>query len=223
MTRMLKVRYRNGGEFLDHYQSSFLYGGLFYPTREAVALGTPVVLEVRFPELEDRMILRGFVAWRRQGRYRLGQRAGLGIEFLAAERLKRDFLLSVARGEMAREVAPRRHRRLPIELRVDWRVKDARDRHSATLDDIGPGGAFLRTRDLAPEGTSLVIEVVPPGGAAPLAIEGRVAWSRESPGEEGLGVEFRCRDTGGLRRLKELVRRLEESRLGPSAKRATVA
>ena len=45
--------------------------------------------------------------------------------------------------------------------------------------------------------------------AAPLSIEGRVAWARQEPGLEGIGVEFRCRDTGGLRRLKELVRRLE--------------
>jgi hypothetical protein len=29
-----------------------------------------------------------------------------------------------------------------------------------------------------------------------------------------MGVEFRCRDTGGLRRLKELVRRIEQ---GPEA------
>lgn len=207
--RVLKVRYRSGREFLDAYQSAFLYGGLFYPTREAIPLGESVVIEVRFPELEDRVLLRGFVAWRRQGRYRVGQRAGVGVEFLAAERHKKDFLLEVARGEVARAVAPRRHRRLPIEVRVDWRVKEERSRHTAMLDDIGPGGAFLRTREMQPEGTPVVIEVVPPGAAAPLSIEGRVAWSRQSPGEEGLGVEFRCRDTGGLRRLKELVRRLE--------------
>jgi Tfp pilus assembly protein PilZ len=217
MSRMLKVRYRNGTEFLEHYQSSFLYGGLFYPTREAIPLGEAVVMEVRFPELEDRVLLRGFVAWRRQGRYRIGQRAGVGVEFLAAERHKRDFLLAVARGEMERSVSPRRHRRLPIDLRVDWRVKEDRDRHSATLDDIGPGGAFLRTRQFQPAGTPVVIEVVPPGAAAPLLIEGRVAWARQSPGEEGLGVEFRCRDTGGLRRLKELVRRLEQTEPPPPA------
>jgi len=45
----------------------------------------------------------------------------------------------------------------------------------------------------------------------PLDIEARVAWRRADPGNEGLGIEFRCRDTGGLRRLKELVRRLEQT------------
>lgn len=214
--RILKVRYRSGAELLAQYQSSFLYGGLFYPTREAIPLGESVVVEVRIPELDDRVLMRGFVAWRRQGRHRSGQRAGLGVEFLAGERQKRDYLLSLARGEMSQQVSQRRHRRLPIELRVDWRVKEERSRFSATLDDIGPGGAFIRTREVQPAGTPLVIEVVPPGAAAPLAIEGRVAWAREAPGEEGLGVEFRCRDTGGLRRLKELVRRLESAEAAPA-------
>lgn len=207
--RILKARYRSGAEFLNHYQSSFLYGGVFFPTREQLPLGESVVVEVRFPELGDRVLLRGFVAWRRQGRHRSGQRGGIGVEFLAAERFKRDYLLAVAKGEIAGVVSQRRHKRLPIELRVDWRVKEARSRYSATLDDIGPGGAFLRTREFHPAGTPVVIELVPPGAAAPLAIEGRVAWARQEPGEEGLGVEFRCRDTGGLRRLKELVRRIE--------------
>ena len=43
----------------------------------------------------------------------------------------------------------------------------------------------------------------------PLEIAGRVAWTRHTEGEEGIGVEFKARDAGGTRRLKELVRRLE--------------
>ena len=108
-------------------------------------------------------------------------------------------------------MAPRRHKRLPVAVPVDFRFKEHADRHEGTLGDIAPGGAFLKTRERPPEGTPLVLSLTPPGSAAPLLIEGRVAWAREAPGEEGLGVEFRCRDTGGLRRLKELVRRLETS------------
>jgi Tfp pilus assembly protein PilZ len=207
--RILKVRYRSATELLSAYQAGFLHGGLFYPTREAIPAGESVIMEVRLAGLADRILLRGFVAWRRQGRHRTKVRAGVGVEFLAAERHKRDFLLAFCHGELPRAVTQRRHRRLPVELRVDWRVKEDRDSHSSTLDDIAPGGAFIRTNELQPEGTPIVIEIVPPGAAAPLAIEGRVAWQRQAPGEEGLGVEFRCRDVGGLRRLKELVRRLE--------------
>jgi hypothetical protein len=34
-----------------------------------------------------------------------------------------------------------------------------------------------------------------------------VAWSRT----EGVGVEFKCRDIGGMRRLRELIKRIERS------------
>jgi uncharacterized protein (TIGR02266 family) len=209
--RILRARYRNGSEFLDAYQASFLHGGIFFPTREQVALGEAVVLEIAFPELMERLLLRGFVSFRRAGRHRTKQRAGIGIELLASESPKRDFLLAVARGEMARPVAPRRHRRLPVSLPIEMQIKEQAGTVAATLDDIGPGGAFIRTHELTPEGTPVVLSLVPPGGVSPLHIEGRVAWSRRAPGDEGLGVEFRCRDTGGLRRLKELVRRLEAS------------
>ena len=51
--------------------------------------------------------------------------------------------------------------------------------------------------------------MTPPGSLRPLEIAGRVAWTRHTEGEEGIGVEFKARDAGGTRRLKELVRRLE--------------
>lgn len=207
--RILKARYRNTGEFLAHLQTSFASGGIFYPTREPIPVGENVVVEIRFPELTDRVLVRGFVAWRRPARHRQKIRAGVGIEFVASEKSKVDFVVHLARGEIERPVAPRRHRRLPVELGVNWRVKEDRANFSSKLDDIGAGGAFIRSTEMPQPGTSLVLEVLPPGAAVPLSIEGRVAWARQDPGAEGFGVEFRCRDTGGLRRLKELVRRLE--------------
>jgi uncharacterized protein (TIGR02266 family) len=207
--RILRARYRGGEEFLRHYQPSFLHGGIFFPTREQLALGEGVIVEISFPELQDRVLLRGFVAWRRAGRHRTKLRAGLGIEFLAADRHKRTYLLSVAKGEVV-DIAQRRHRRLPVELRVDWRVKESRSQFSSHLDDIGPGGAFIRTTDFLPPGTEIILDVLPPGSVTPLSVAGRVAWTRHTPGEEGVGVEFKARDAGGVRRLRELVRRLEQ-------------
>jgi uncharacterized protein (TIGR02266 family) len=103
----------------------------------------------------------------------------------------------------------RRHRRLPVTLVADWRVVFDRKTHHSHVEDIGPGGAFLRTTDFLPPGTEIVLDVTPPGSLRPLEIAGRVAWTRHTVGEEGIGVEFRARDAGGTRRLKELVRRLE--------------
>jgi Tfp pilus assembly protein PilZ len=213
--RILRARYRSGDEFLRHYQPSFLHGGIFYPTREQkISLGEAVVVEISFPELRNRVMLRGFVAWRRAGRHRTKLRAGLGVEFLAADRYKRNYLLSVAKGEVV-DLAQRRHRRLPVELRVDWRVKEAKGSFSSLLDDIGPGGAFIRTTDFLPPGTEIILDVLPPGSIIPLSVAGRVAWTRHTSGEEGVGVEFKARDAGGIRRLRELVRRLESLEVLP--------
>jgi uncharacterized protein (TIGR02266 family) len=207
--RILKARYRGAGDFLVAYQSSFANGGLFFPTREHVTVGEPVLAEVRFPELGDRLLIRSLVAWRRSARVRDGTPAGVGVEFLASEAHKRDFLLAAARGEIP-HVTARKHRRIPVSLSVAWQVREERARHSAVVQDIGPGGAFLQTAEHPPVGTAVVVEITPPGGAVPLAVEGRVAWtSTDAEGKDGIGVEFRCRDTGGLRRLKEMCRRLE--------------
>jgi uncharacterized protein (TIGR02266 family) len=206
--RILRARYRGGEEFMRHYQPSLVGGGVFFPTREAIPLGTPVILEVRFPGLCNKQLLRGFVAWRRAGKHRTKLRAGLGIEFTAAEAKRRDFVIAVARGEIV-EMITRRHRRLPVTLVANWRVVCDRDTHNSHVEDIGPGGAFLRTTEFLPPGTEIVLDVTPPGSLRPLEIAAKVCWTRHTEGEEGIGVEFKTRDAGGTRRLKELVRRLE--------------
>jgi len=206
--RILRARYRSGEELMRHYQPSLPGGGVFFPTREAIPLGTPVILEIRFPGLCNKQLLRGFVAWRRAGKHRTKLRAGLGIEFLGAEAKRRDFVIAVAKGEIV-EMITRRHRRLPVTLVADWRVVCDRDTHHSHVEDIGPGGAFLRTTEFLPPGTEIVLDVTPPGSLRPLEIAAKVCWTRHTEGEEGIGVEFKARDAGGTRRLKELVRRLE--------------
>jgi len=206
--RILRARYRSGEEYMRHYQPSLVGGGVFFPTREAIPLGTPVIVEVRFPGLCNKQLLRGFIAWRRAGKHRTKLRAGLGIEFLAAESKRRDFVIAVAKGEIV-EMITRRHRRLPVTLVANWRVICDRDQHHSHVEDIGPGGAFLRTTEFLPPGTEIVLDVTPPGSLRPLEIAAKVCWTRHTEGEEGIGVEFKSRDAGGTRRLKELVRRLE--------------
>ncbi|MCB9558678.1 MAG: PilZ domain-containing protein [Deltaproteobacteria bacterium] len=218
--QLVRARFRNGDAFLAAYQTNLPNGGLFIATRNSPPLAAAIVVEVRLPELRDHVYLRGTVAWRRPGRSRaMGDgpsspgstkvRAGFGVEFVAADRRKLEFLLGVARGEIV-EMAPRRHRRLPIAVDVEWRAKDARHRFSSTVEDIGEGGAFIRTTEFFPIGSAVLLDLRPPGALASVLIEGRVAWTRHTSGEEGMGVEFRCRDRGGARRLRELVRRIEQ-------------
>jgi Tfp pilus assembly protein PilZ len=206
--RVLRARYRTGEEFLRHYQPAFATGGIFFPTRAVLPIGEAVVVEVRFPQLVNKTMLRGQVAWCRGGQHRTKLRAGLGIEFHPTEGRRRDFLLAVARGQ-ERKVVTRRHRRLPVTLPAEWRLERSREVRRSLVEDIGPGGAFIRTSEGLPPGTDLVLNIIPPGSVMPIEIASRVAWTRQVPGEDGFGVEFRCRDAGGVRRLKELVRRLE--------------
>ena len=207
---ILIARFQNAEEFLDRYLST-PQGGLFHPTRKAIDLGEQVLLDIRMPLLKDSMLIRGIVSWRQRGKRGTGQRAGLGIEFDKSEGAKRDHLLGLAHGDRLPEEAQRRHRRLPVKLAVSWRVPSKTEKHSGSLDDIGAGGLFIRTSAKPAAGTPLVIELSSPGRAGAQSIEGRVAWTRASPGIEGVGVEFRCRDIGGMRRLRELIRRIETS------------
>ncbi|MBW2733430.1 MAG: PilZ domain-containing protein [Deltaproteobacteria bacterium] len=195
--QILRARYKDTEAFLAAYQGQFLHGGLFIPTRAALRLSTQVLLDVRFPELRSKVLVRGVIAWRRPGRHRMGLRAGVGLEFLASERHTREFLLAVARGDVV-DLVQRRHRRLPVELDVAWRTRDVTERYISRLDDIGEGGAFIHTRRFMSVGSLVMLEVMPPGGQAPMKIEGRVARTHHTEGEEGLGIEFRCRDSGGV-------------------------
>lgn len=209
--RMLLARFRNRADFLERYQPNLENGGIFLPTRKALEAGERVLLDIRMPELKDHMLMRGTIAWRQRGKRSEGVRAGLGIEFLDREAGKRDHLLALARGELSPEAAQRRHRRLPIDLEVGWRVPNEPVRHESRVEDIGTGGAFLRTTAAPPQGTSVVLELASPGAQVAHTIEGRVAWRSSRPGQEGIGVEFRCRDIGGMRRLRELIKRIERA------------
>jgi len=213
--RLLLARFRSGADLLARHLNEREHGGIFIPTRRIVEPGEPVLVDVRLAELRDHLLLRGVVVERQRGRRNDNVRAGLYVEFLATESGRRNHMLALARGEVAPTGGKRRHRRLPIEIRVDWRVPQQTERHFDLVDDIGIGGAFLRTREQPAEGTPVVIELRPPGSNTSQSIEGRVAWRRDTPGQEGVGVEFRCRDIGGMRRLRELVRRIERHEVSP--------
>ncbi len=223
--RILKLRYRNGVDFLAHWDAFQQHvtaggdpplaegvgperGGVFYPTREAIPVGTPLLLEIRFPELKNHSVLQGRVAWRRQGRHSRKIRAGVGIVILPTEAQKCDYVLGVAHGQQ-QEHSGRRHRRLPIALPVSWRVPQSKGVFDSVISDIAPGGAFVRTSLPVEAGADVVLDIRAPGAERPLSIAGRVVWSALDRAHAGFGIEFRWRDSGGARRLKELVRRLE--------------
>jgi Tfp pilus assembly protein PilZ len=205
---ILKAHFANGAAFLEDSLPSLANGGIFFPTRRPLAIGEPVVVSIRLGKRRSPMLLRGHVVWRRPGKHRTKTKAGIGIEFLAGESQTRDYLLAVARGDSAEMIA-RRHRRLPVELPVTWQIPGALQDNSGVLRDIGRGGAFVRTEQMLPADTDVVLKVSPPGAEIAMPLSARVAWKGKPGGEHGFGVEWKARDAGGNRRIKELVRRIE--------------
>jgi Tfp pilus assembly protein PilZ len=205
---ILKAHFANGGAFLDHYLPEPVNGGIFFPTRKPLAIGEAVVVSVRLGKRRSPMLLRGVVVWRRPGKHSTKTKAGIGIEFLTTEAQTRDYLVSVAKGDSS-EMVSRRHQRLPVELPVTWQVPGALLDNNGTLLDIGRGGAFVRTAEPLPDDIDIVLKVSPPGAEIAMPLSARVAWRGHPGGSNGFGVEWKARDAGGNRRIKELVRRIE--------------
>jgi Tfp pilus assembly protein PilZ len=205
---ILKAHFPTGTAFLEQYLADLPNGGVFFPTRRPLAIGEPVVVSIRLGKRRNPMLLRGHVIWRRPGKHSTKTKAGIGIEFLPTETQSRDYLVSVARGDSTEMVA-RRHQRLPVELPVLWQVPGALQDNAGVLRDIGRGGAFVKTDEPAPDQNDIVLKVSPPGAEVAMPLSARVAWRGHPGGENGFGVEWKARDAGGNRRIKELVRRIE--------------
>jgi len=206
---ILKAHFPTGAAFLDRYLEDFATGGVFFPTRRPLAIGESVAVSIRLGRRRSPTLIRGRVAWRRPGKHSTKTKAGIGIEFLPTEAQSRDYLLAVARGDSAEMVA-RRHQRLPVELPILWAVPGALRDNAGILRDIGRGGAFVKTdQPLLPTEGDVVLKVSPPGAEVAMPLSARVAWKGHPGGEHGFGVEWKARDAGGTRRIKELVRRIE--------------
>jgi Tfp pilus assembly protein PilZ len=198
---------KNVREFRAAYQPSGGHGGVFCPTRSKLAVGAQVEVKVRLGRRQPPMILFGHVAWRRPGRHLLKIRAGIGVEFEPGEHVKCDYLLDLANSGGSVH-SRRRHERVLVDLPITWRPVGSTEDLHGKLRDIGRGGAFVLSPASVPDEAQVVIELAPPGAEVPMAFLGRVAWRGKTGEENVFGIEWRARDAGGGRRIKELVRRL---------------
>jgi Tfp pilus assembly protein PilZ len=198
---------KNAREFRAVYQPSGGNGGVFCPTRTKLRAGDPVAVKVRLGRRQPPMMLYGRVAWRRPGRHLLKIRAGIGVEFLPGENVKCEYLLDLANSASSVQ-SRRRHERVLVDLPIVWRPLGSTENLPGKLRDIGRGGAFVLSSASVPDRAQVVIELAPPGAQVPMAFIGRVAWTGKTGEENVFGIEWRARDAGGGRRIKELVRRL---------------
>ncbi|RMH42912.1 MAG: hypothetical protein D6689_06620 [Deltaproteobacteria bacterium] len=206
--QILKVRFRTRSEFQEHYQPDLPNGGLFCPTTSPMQVGAPVIVELSVPALPNKVLIRGAVRAWRPALPRLRVRAGATVEFDSEEAEKRDFIVETISGE--RKPTPRRrHTRLPVAVPVRYRLADGDpEMIDADLTEISVGGALLSTREPLPIDADIILEITPPGAVSPLSISGKATYHLPNG---STGLKFIYRDSGGSRRLRELVRRLRQS------------
>lgn len=204
--RLLKARFKTRDAFLEAYDDSVPTGGLFCATTTSVAEEDPVVVEIHFPGLPNKMLLRGVAQNWRSAVPRLGVRAGALVVLDAQDRDKIDFIVGVARGELHPNAVKRKHPRLPVEFMVHWKAATASESVAGQLRDISIGGAQLLTTEPLEIEQDIFLELMTPGGAQPISIASKVTCKTPL----GYGLRFVYRDSGGSRRLREVMRRLIE-------------
>ena len=205
--KIVKARFRTNEEFRKAYKPELSNGGLFVPTTTPLEAGSDVVIELNCDGLPNKVLIRAQVKAWRPALPRLRVRAGATVEFHIDEAEKRDFIINAMKGGAALPLK-RRHTRIPVAVPVQWRQLDTHEQREGVLSEISIGGSLLQGASLPAVGAELVLSLMPPGGAVPMEIEGKITYL---PPEGGAGVKFSFRDGGGARRLRELIRRIRVS------------
>ncbi len=204
---ILRVRCRSAEDFRSLYNTDHPDGVIFCPTTTEIPVEAPVVVELACKGLPNKVLLRGVVMSWRPALPRLRIRAGALVRFVAEEAAKRDFVVQTLMG--ARPASrKRKHTRIPVGLAVRVRIGNDATAVEAELREISVSGCLFATCAQPPIGTDVIVDIVPPGGVAPMSISGRVLY-HASPTQTG--VKFMFREGGGSRRLRELVRRFKLS------------
>ena len=167
----------------------------------------PVVLEIGFPGLPNRVLMRATFAGAN------GHDAD--FEIVPSEDHKRDFLVAVASGRAQAKAQSRKHRRFPMRLPARF-VVDGEDvplRGDATTDEINAKGLFLKTPRTLPEGARVTVVLDPLDGSAEMEFSGRVIYTRKEPHEEecGVGVQFDKLTSDDRKRLRRIIRDVKVS------------
>lgn len=204
---ILRLRIKSADEWRELAPSESVTEPIFVPTTDELTAGEPVIVEISSNLLPNKVLIRGQVQAWRPALPRMRVRAGATVQIATDEQTKLTFLHDVLSGKRT-DVPRRRHHRLPVQFACRYRLTTSSTFVDSAISEIGVGGALLTTSTPLPLDTELTLEVTPPGGAAPIAIAGRVSYHAPSGGS---GLRFVSRDGDGDRRLRELIRRLRAS------------
>ena len=176
---------------------------LAVPTKARYEDGEKIILEIGFPGLPNRVLLRSqaFTPSREQGDYQW-------FRLDVGEEPQRDFLIAVASGR-ANASWTRRHRRFPMRMParigVEGQGGEALE-HEAETEDMAAGGIALKTSETLPDGTKVTVVLQPGDGSEEIEFLGKVVWNREEDGSVEVGVEFDKPGGESMKRLRQIVR-----------------
>ena len=199
----LKIHLLDRADFAKYHDPRQGAGVLFVPTGEPPAAGEQVSVEVVF-QGGPHVYLTGQVVWRRAtGDARARAGAGVAIDEPDQSRLR--YLIGYARGAL---MDVRRLRRLPVRLKIAYSTPQGR-RMNFTRD-LHSQGAFIRTSDALPVGSTTELLLSPPPGlGAPISLRGTVVRNSDDP-SRGVGVRFEFADHEERERFAAFYKRLED-------------
>jgi uncharacterized protein (TIGR02266 family) len=205
-TRILQARYPSGEAFLgDLREEQEQRYRLYHQTKIPLALGEHVIVEVMFPELPSRILLRAVVE-------QLEEEPAAALLRVADEEIETlEFVIRTARGETEPGASRgRRYYRIPLEIPVDWQINGQGDVVISSTDDVSGGGVQIRTQNPPPVGTEVVLLLQIEEDDGQLRIPGKVAWVRTDDSFSGMGVRFSTESSAEKKRLRDLVRKYME-------------
>lgn len=199
--RLVTLAFATAEDFLAAYHPAD-GGNLSTRTRTDGTIGEPVLVEVSFPGLPNRALLRADVTG-------IAFEHGLRFTIDPADHTTRDFLLGIANGDIhVGTTVHRDHARFPAALHASWRIGDGAPTQT-TVEDLSAGGAFLRADAPPAIGAEVAVTIATPGGDA-LPATGHVAWTRQGK-DPGFGVDFVPLVGDAGRKLRALLRSASES------------
>lgn len=204
--RKIRAHYPSGESFGEALTAAGEPNALTVYTTDSFIGGEEVLLEVYFPDLPGKMMVRAIGQDWHPARPRLRIRAGGVLRCTGTEWKKLEFLKGVGGGDRSM-TARRKHVRLPVMVEVRWRQDGDREFAMGALSEISEAGGLLLTATPPKKGDQVIVEVMPPGSERPLEV---LADVRNDDNPDGVGLQFQARDMGGVHRLREVIRRLVE-------------
>lgn len=192
--RLLTLAYPAASDFLAAYDDASRT--LLAQTKTEAASGEQLLVEIAFPKLPNRPLLRATCIGTVDG--------GLRLKLDDADASTGEFLVQVARGERTDGAKHREHKRFPSALPVQYQMDGVRK--SSQVEDLSAGGCFVRADRTPPVGALIALDIVAPDETAPMHLTGQIAWVRDGK-DPGFGVEFDALETADGRRLRTLLRR----------------